>query len=105
MKKLEKRERENLSRIIYTIIKVSLSAPLILVRGKFEIRIQRFDIPETPLPTYSIVIIRTDETYFEFVISLSISLGYEKYEVRNFKSLGGCKVIKEVIKAMKDETI
>jgi hypothetical protein len=100
MKRLEKRERENLVRIFYTIIKNN-DYSFTFVSGNFQINIQQSAIPETPLLTYNIAVIRTDETYFEFVISFSISMGYEKYEVRNFKSLGGCKVIREVIRAMK----
>ena len=102
MKRLEKRERENLSRIFYTIIKNN-NCSFSFIRGNFQINIQQVAIPETPLPTYNIVVIKTEETYFEFVISFSISMGYGKYEVRNFKSTTGCKVIKEVIKVMKNE--
>ena len=106
MKRLEKRERENLSRIFYTIIKNNddYSFKSTFVRGNFHISIQQVAIPETPLPTYSIVIIREDRTYFELIISFSISIGnYGNFEVRNFKSTNP-NVIKEVIKAMKYET-
>ena len=101
MKKLEKRERENLVRIFYTIIKDN-NYSFSFVRGKFEINIQQVAILETPLPTYSIVIIKASETYITLAISFSISMGYGKYEVRNFKSINP-NVIREVIKAMKDE--
>ena len=102
MKRLEKRERENLVRIFYTIIKDN-DCSFTFVSGNFQINIQQSAIPETPLPTYNIVIIRTDETYFEFVISFSISMGYGNYEVRNFKLAVNPNVIKEVIKAIKHE--
>lgn len=105
MKRLEKRERENLSRIFYTIIKNNdYSFTFTFARGNFQLNIQQSAIPETPLQTYKITVIRTDETYFEFVISFSISIGnYGNFEVRNFKSTNP-NVIKEVIKAMKYET-
>ena len=104
MKRLEKRERENLSRIFYTIIKNNdYSFTFTFARGNFQLNIQQSAIPETPLPTYKITVIRTDETYFEFVISFSISMGYGNYEVRNFKLAVNPNVIKEVIKAIKHE--
>ena len=104
MKKLEKRKRENLSRIFYTIIKNNDNDRYFtFVRGSFKINIQQVAIPETPLPTYSIVIIRTDETYHTLAISFLISMGYGKYEVRNFKLAVNPNVIKEVIMAIKHE--
>lgn len=102
MKRSEKRERENLARIFYTIIQANLSftSPLTLrINKTLVISIIQVASIETLLPVYNISVIIGWNIVGE--VSMSVSLLGSHYEIRKFKMAGGLKRIREVMEIIR----
>ena len=102
MKRSEKRERENLARIFYTMIQTNLSFtnPLSLHISKtLVINIIQVASIETLLPVYKVDVIMGWNIVGE--VSMSVSLIESRYEIRKFKMVGGLKRIREVMKIIR----
>ena len=104
MKRSEKRERENLARIFYTIIQTNLSftSPLTLHIGKtLVINIIQVAPIETPLPVYNIGVMIGWNIVGE--ASITVNKWSSRYEVNKFKMVGGLKRIREIKKIILNE--
>jgi hypothetical protein len=104
MKRSEKRERENLARIFYTMIQTipsftnSLS---IRISKTLVINIIQVASIETLLPVYKVSVIMGWNIIGE--VSMSVSLLGSRYEIeiREFKMAGGLKRIREVMEIIR----
>ena len=81
MKRSEKRERENLGRIFYTIIQIASI--------------------ETPLPVYNVGVMIGWNIVGE--ASITVNEWSSRYEVNRFKMEGGLKRIREIKKIILNE--
>ena len=104
MKRIEKRERENLGRIFYIMIQTnntSFTNPLSLHFGKtLIINIIQVASIETLLPVYKVGIIMDWDIVGGVSMSVSRLIG-SCYEIREFKMAGGLKRIREVMKIIR----
>ena len=102
MKRSEKRERENLARIFYTMIQTNLSFTNSLslhISKTLVINIIQVASIETLLPVYKVGVIMRWDIVGE--VSMSISLLESHYEIREFKMAGGLKRIREVMEIIR----
>ena len=101
MKRSEKRERENLARIFYTMIQTNLSftnSISLHIGETLVINIIQVSSIETLFPVYIGVIMGWD---IVGEVSMSVSLLESRYEIRKFKMAGGLKRIREVMKIIR----
>ena len=102
MKRSEKRERENLARIFYTMIQTnpSIANPLSLHIGKtLIITIIPTASIETLFPIYNIGVMIGWNVVGE--VSITINKWSSRYEVNKFKMVGGLKRIREVMEIIR----
>lgn len=105
MKRSEKRERENLGRIFYTIVQANspFLDPLSIHFGKtLVITIIQTASIETPLPVYKVGVMIGWDIVGE--ASITVNKWSSCYEVNNFKMEGGLKRIREIKKIILNET-
>ena len=104
MKRSEKRERENLARMFYTIIQTNspFFGPLSIHFGKILVItiIQTASI-ETPLPVYNVGVMIGWNIVGE--ASITVNEWSSRYEVNKFKMEGGLKRIREIKKIILNE--
>ena len=106
MKRSEKRERENLGRVFYTIIQTNTNSPLLdsfsVYFGKtLVITIIRVASIETPHPVYSVGVMVGWNIVGE--ASITVNEWSSRYEVNKFKMEGGLKRIREIKKIILNE--
>lgn len=104
MKRSEKRERENLGRIFYTIIQINspFLDPLSIRFGKtLVITIIQVASIETPLPVYNVGVMVGWNIVGE--ASITVNEWSSSYEVNKFKMEGGLKRIREIKKIILNE--
>ena len=104
MKRSEKRERENLGRIFYTIIQINspFLDPLSIRFGKtLVITIIQVASIETPLPVYNVGVMVGWNIVGE--ASITVNKWSSSYEVNKFKMEGGLKRIREIKKIILNE--
>lgn len=105
MKRPEKRERENLGRIFYTMIKVSPSPnnPISPDFGRYRIRIEPIFSLDTPLLTNYVVGVIKDKEYLIVKTTISISQFSSFYDIKEFKVTGGLMTLRDVLGEIKNE--
>lgn len=104
MKRSEKRERENLARIFYTIIQTNSPLDSLSIHfGKtIVIKIIQVASIETPLPVYNVDVMVGWNIVGE--VSITVNKWSSRYEVNKFRMEGGLKRIREVMKIILNET-
>ena len=106
MKRSEKRERENLARIFYTIIQTNspfLDSLSINFGKTLVITIIHIASFETPLPVYKVGVMLGWDIVGE--ASITVNKWSSRYEVNKFKMDGGLKRIREIKKIILNETV
>ena len=104
MKRSEKRERENLARMFYTIIQTNspFLDPLSIHFGKtLVITIIQTASIETPLPVYNVGVMVGWNIVGE--ASITVNKWSSCYEINKFKIEGGLKRIREIKKIILNE--
>jgi hypothetical protein len=104
MKRSEKRERENLARMFYTIIQTNspFLDPLSIHFSKtLVITIIQTASIETPLPVYNVCVMVGWNIVGE--ASITVNEWSSRYEVNKFKMEGGLKRIREIKKIILNE--
>ena len=102
MKRSEKRERENLARMFYTIIQTNspfLDSLSIHFGKTLVITIIQVASIETPLPVYKVGVMIGWNIVGE--ASITVNDWSSCYEVNKFKMEGGLKRIREVMELIK----
>jgi hypothetical protein len=102
MKRLEQRERENLGRIFYTMIRVSPDNPISPDFGRYRIRIELIFSPDTLLPIYIVGVIK-DKEYLIVKTSILIDQFSGSYDIKEFKVTGGLMTLRGVLEEIKNE--
>jgi hypothetical protein len=102
MKRLEQRERENLGRIFYTMIRVSPDNPISPVFGRYRIRIEPIFSLDTLLPTYAVGVIK-DKEYLIIKTTILINQFSSSYDIKEFKVTGGLMTLRDVLGEIKNE--
>ena len=104
MKRSEKRERENLVRMFYTIIQTNspfLDSLSIHFGKTLVITIIQIASIETPLPVYNVGVMVGWNIVGE--ASITVNEWSSRYEVNKFKMEGGLKRIREIKKIILNE--
>lgn len=104
MKRSEKRERESLAKIFYTIIQTNspfLDSLSINFGKTLVITIIQVVSFETPLPVYKVGVMLGWDIVGE--ASITVNKWSSRYEVNKFKMDGGLKRIREIKKIILNE--
>ena len=107
MKRSERRERENLVRIFYTIIQTiqtnspSLNFIPIHFGETLVITVIQIASTETPLPVYNVGVMIGRDIVGE--ASITVNKWGSRYEINKFKMEGGLKRIREIKKIILNE--
>jgi hypothetical protein len=102
MKRLEQRERENLGRIFYTMIRVSPDNPISPDFGRYRIRIEPIFTLNTFFPTYVVGVIK-DKEYLIIKTIFHINQFSSSYDIEEFKVTGGLMTLRDVLGEIKNE--
>ena len=100
MKRLEQRERENLGRIFYTMIRVSPDNPISPDFGRYRIRIGSIFTLDTFFPTYVVEVIKNKE-YPIIKTTILINQFSSSYDIKEFKVTGGLMTLRDVLGEIK----